>query len=354
MGAEYDDDEGEVGEDDEETEDDERVHQPAVTARRSPSKHREQPKQREQQPITPSSRSLFRQLLSFLWTVWKYSLIVSLLALLTAPIVLVFLQPTFLASPLLHSSSHSVLSTLRHVLTSFTAVFHKPPSSTTIAHNIHGNLSSIVDQLTQQHPAYATSLRRTIEPSLDDHFDLSNAHSANRPLVFFIAHSPAVPVSELQSFAYDVSSLLYPVDVPSYLLDLTDIAGQKHFDGRHLDSLLKQHFTAHNDGLVLLPSLTALHQARSVGETLQHWLDEDRSPARRAVFLLSSEIDVQSAKQAGELDKLRAAHVKDVVYERLRSAMHESKDGAGKSEAKEDELIDAILNRLVRNVVVLK
>ena len=212
------------------------------------------------------------------------------------------------------------------------------------------NLSTIVDQLSRGHPVYAAPLRHTIEPLLDDHFDTSTSHHSNhRPLVLFIAHPPTVPVSALQSFASDLSAHLYPTDVPSYLLDLTDIAGQRHFDGPHLDSLLDRHFAAHNDGLVLLPSLITLHHSRSVGKTLQHWLDDDRAPAKRAVFIVGSVIDLSSAKKMDESDKLGASRERHVVYERVKLAMHEKADGK-----REDELVDAILNRVVRNVVVLR
>ena len=300
------------------------------------------------QPAAPSSQSLFGQLLPFVWKVLKISIIVSLLAMLAAPLVLVSLHPSLMTSPLNSISGHSFLSTLRTAVSSVTGLFAQPASSTTIARSVHSNLSTIIDNLSKSHPAYASPLRRTIQPSLDDHFDLSIQHS-NRPLVLFIAHPPAMPVSALQSFAYDLSSQLYPASVPSYLLDLTDIASQKHFDGPHLESLLDTHFAAHNDGLVLLPSLTTLQHSRSVGETLQHWLDDDRAPAKRAVFILGAAIDLQAAKKTDESDKLGASRERQVVHERLKLALHEKGDGK-----REDELVDAILSRVVRNLVVLK
>ena len=304
---------------------------------------------KEPSTLTASSTaSLVSQLLPFLWTLLKYSILVSLLAMLAAPLVLVSLQPSLMASPLSSVSGHSLLSTLRTALDAFTGLFSQPPSSTTIARSVHANLSTIVRQLSTSHPAYATALRQTIEPSLDDHFDLRSQQS-NRPLVFFIAHSPTVPVSSLRSFAFDLSSRLYPRAVPAYLLDLTELANQQHFDGPHLESLLERHFAAHSDGLVLLPSLATLHHSRSVGETLQHWLDDDRAPAKRAVFIIASAISVSSAKTTDDGDKTGAAREKHLVYERLKQAMHQKGDGK-----KEEELIDAILSRVIRNVVVLK
>ena len=297
----------------------------------------------------PSSQSLLGQLLPFVWTVWKYSLLATVLALLAAPFVLLLLQPSLMTSPLSSMPGHSVLSALRSTLTSLSGLFSSSPSSTAIARSVHSNLSSTVEQLSRAHPQYAASLRATIEPLLDDHFDLRSRHS-NRPLVLFVAHSPATPVSAVQSFASDLSSLLYPPAVPSYYLDLTAIAAQKHFDGAHLDAELRRHFEAHDDGLVLLPALTSLQHGRSVGETLQHWLDDDRAPAKRAVFVLAAAVDTQGAKRTDEADKMGASREKSMARDRLKLAMRREKgDGKG-----EDELIEAILSRVVRNVVVLK
>ena len=316
--------------------------------RRRPSPTRQRPRTKSNQTAASASQSLFGQLLPFVWNLLKYSILASLIVMLAAPLLLKAIQPSLGSTTATPTYSHSVLSKLRTALASVTGLFDQPPSSTTIARSVHANLSTIVDHLSAAHPAYAASLRQTIEPSLDDHFDLSSQHSS-RPLVLFIAYPPTMPVSALQSFVFDLSSQLYPPAVPSYLLDLTDMARQQHFNGPHLDSLLDRHFAAHNDGLVLLPSLLTLHHCRSVGETLQHWLDDDRAPAKRAVFVLAATMDLTRVKKMDDGDKLGASRERQMLYERLRLAMHEKGDGK-----REDELVDAILSRVVRNVVVLK
>ena len=322
--------------------------QPSSPRKRSPSKARQRGVE------VPSTSSLLSSIVSFLWRMLKLS---GLIALLSCVVLLPLLFLTLSSSsPRSASASASSLSAvvaavahstggvwdgLTWLLSSMSSA-HTPSS---ISSSVHDALLPIQSQLTHSNPLFRHAIATTVHAQLAEHFNPLALHP-KQPLVLFVATvGPAASEAQGsvlgQSFASSLASLLYPAAVPSYFLDLSTQEAQPHFDGPHLDAALSSHFRHREDGLVYLGSLASLPHRRDIGRVLQRWMDDSRAVATRAVFVLQAHISEAELKEEG--GQGRGQGVKRAVRKRMED-----------NSSSDDQLVDPMLERIVRNVIVVR
>ena len=291
----------------------------------------------------PSSASLFSAVLSFMWQLFKWVTI----AVVVASAVLV---PLLLLA--LYATSPSSLG-VNEVFASLAALFSSLSLSTSplsLSSSIQPSLPSIRDALARSHPAFKSALSAVVYPQLSTHFNPERLHP-EQPLCLFIATIPSQPTSSFphasagRAFTSHLASLLYPPAVPSYYLDLTSHVAEPHFDGPHLERLLSSHFHGREDGLVFVGGVTeAVRKHRTgIGRVLQEWMEGRDGQSTRGVWVLEERIGEEELKRVGwDGKKGREGNwVKKAVRERMK-------------EGGDDELVNPMLERLVRNVIVVR
>jgi hypothetical protein len=298
------------------------------------AKEAEQERHMLHQPPLPSSASLLWSVLSYLFPVFKLVLKVSVVAFVFF-VVAVSLSAAFLPWQSVLASAHEVLSSLTSLLSVLLSLSSSSPSSpAAVTSHVQQHLPTVIRDLSSAHPRFSSALHSSFLPALQHHFALQQP---SRPLVFFVAESLAVSEQEGETRAVitELAHALYPAAVPGMLLDLSTQLKQPRFTGRQLSAALQAFFSRREDGLLLLPSLLSLppHQLADIVSTLQLLCDDSLAPHRRAVFVITAELEEQ--KQSPQ-------HVRAAVRQRLLEA------------AVDAELVDAILSRLLRNIVVVR
>ena len=295
----------------------------------------------------PSSVSLLWSVLSFVWYVLKWTLLIACLS------SLLFLPLLFLA---LSSSYPSMAEGLQHLSTSLPSLLssltshHPNPSS--ISSSASSSLPSTIQSLSLHYPTLHSALTRTLQPLLAAHFNPSHL-TPHLPLVVFLAHIPtpspfpspsstpsASPSPSPQAFAASLASHLYPPAIPPYLLPLPAPLPS----AQRLESVLRGYFGGREDGLVYVGGVgEAGEEGRKVGVVLQKWCDVGGAGGSRGVWVLDGEVREEELKAVGWGGKrgTETAYVKRAVRRRMQ-------------QGEDDQLVDAMLERLVRNVMVVR
>lgn len=232
-------------------------------------------------------------------------------------------------------------------------------STSDIDFNIYRNVSSIVHTIEQHHPQFEHWAEHTLYNALRSHFSSDELSRPARPLVFFIAiqcesaqcDSCKYPHRFVDPLAVELSELLYPHSMPSYLLDLSDRSQQPHFNASQLVELIDQHASLHSGhGLVYLPDLQCAPNRRPIGEKLQRYLDFENAPHLRLVYLIT--VTITKGQYDRAFTRLRnsvkgsGADISEAEIIREFNKVALASGDSDVSRARDAELMDSMLARI--------